>query len=174
MPIILGVFCHEKSFHAGWTYDRSCDSWDIGCDSFTYCSGGDYQAREAAARNIVKTLRNQIELYKFNHNDLAPGYANGGITAPESIVNQFIYCSKLDGSPSPFKTPTGDYIYGPYLPEMAVNPYNNLYTIAIVAEATEFSAAADDSTGWLYKRETAEIRINSTGTGMDGVKYYDY
>jgi len=133
------------------------------------------KAREAAARNIVKTMRNQIELYKFNHNDQAPGYIIGIATSvPENIVKQFINCTKVDGSIFPSTTPMGDYIYGPYLPEMAVNPYNNLDTVAIVAVATEFSAAADDSTGWLYKVETAEIAINSTGTGMNDVKCYDF
>jgi prepilin-type N-terminal cleavage/methylation domain-containing protein len=131
-------------------------------------------ARDAAAKNIVKTLRNQIELYKFHHNDLQPGLINGTATSALNIVKQFTNCTKEDGSTSPFTKRTGAYVYGPYFPEMAVNPYNNLSTILIVPAAIAFSAAADDSSGWLYKIETAEIKVNSTGTGTGGVVHYDY
>jgi redox-sensitive bicupin YhaK (pirin superfamily) len=57
---------------------------------------------------------------------------------------------------------------------MPANPYNNLSTITIVSEGTGFSGAADDSSGWLYKASTADIRINSTGTGIDGTKHYRF
>ena len=37
-----------------------------------------------------------------------------------------------------------------------------------------FAAEADRSTGWLFKRETCEFRLNWTGTDSQGINYLDY
>ena len=132
-------------------------------------------ARDSAAKDMLRTLRNQIELYKFHHVDLAPGYKGAAEIDAVKTVKQFIKCTKVNGSISFSSTPSGTYIHGPYLPEMTTNPYNGLSTITIVADATAFSAVADGtSSGWLYKRGTAEIRVNSTGTDDKGIKHYDF
>ncbi|MFH1717122.1 MAG: hypothetical protein ABIF19_07210, partial [Planctomycetota bacterium] len=71
--------------------------------------------------------------------------------------------------------PSAPFLYGPYLKKIPENPFNKLSTIAYVAEATAFSAAADGtSSGWLYKKETGEMAINWTGTDSGGVAYYNY
>lgn len=133
------------------------------------------KARNAATKDILQKLRHQIELYKFEHGDMAPGVA-GVIDLPGSkVVLQFTNCTKLDGSISPFTKKIGDYVCGPYISKMAKNPFNKLDTITIVPEATEFSAVADGtSSGWLYKIGTGEIRINSTGVDESGVMHYDF
>ena len=64
---------------------------------------------------------------------------------------------------------------GPYLKKLPINPFNKLSTIIYVANGTEFSAVADGtSSGWLYKKETAEFKINWTGTDSDGTSFIDY
>lgn len=132
------------------------------------------RARDAVAITTLKTLRHQIELYKFNHKNQLPGFINGFATTPLNTVRQFTNCTKKDGSISPFTKPSGTYVYGPYLPKMPKNIYNGLSTIKIVPDATDFSVAANDLTGWLYKLGTGEIRINSTGMDADGVKHCEY
>jgi general secretion pathway protein G len=140
----------------------------------TTVNGQISSVRQVSARNIVKTLRNQIELYKLQHNGQPPGLINGTATSALNTVRQFIYCTRVNGSVSPFRTKSDDYNYGPYLSRMAANPYNNLSTLTIVSDAAEFSTAADDLSGWLYKISTAEIRINSTETAHDGAKHYEF
>jgi len=71
--------------------------------------------------------------------------------------------------------PTAPFLYGPYLKAIPKNPFNNRDEIVYVPVATQFSAAANGtSSGWLYKKETGEIRLNWTGTDSQGVNYTDY
>jgi general secretion pathway protein G len=137
------------------------------------------QAREAAAKDILRTVRGQIELYKIQHNGLAPGYVKMGTGAPteanlSTFTNQLVGTSALTGMATVSKVPAGIYVCGPYLNKLPVNPFNGLNTIKFV---TDFVADADNSatkTGWLYKRNTAEFRLNKTGTDLAGVTYLSY
>jgi prepilin-type N-terminal cleavage/methylation domain-containing protein len=132
------------------------------------------QAKEAAAHDALRIIRSQIELYKFEHQGLRPGYMNGVQATPTVLINQFIGTSTITGMASASRTPAGVYKYGPYLQKLPVNPYNKLSTIKYVANATAFSTAATKTTGWLYKKETAEFKLNWTGTDSEGKNYLDY
>lgn len=149
--------------------------------AISFPSFQDYQqqARQAAAQSALRTMRSQIEMYKLNHNGKAPGY--GGPTGTTlvsastlSFTYQFIGTSTLTGLSTVSRIRAGTYVCGPYLNKMPVNPFNTLSTFKDVVSATEFSAAADNTTGWLYKRETAEIRLNKSGTDLSGVAYTSY
>ncbi|NLW85214.1 MAG: type II secretion system protein [Phycisphaerae bacterium] len=133
------------------------------------------QARQAAAKDTLRSARGQIQLYKLEHNGLAPGFrGTTPIDAAVTLVNQFVGTTRLDGMASPSRTPSAGYPFGPYLDRMPVNPFNGLSTVKYVAAATEFSAAADNATGWLYKRETGDFRLNKRDNDPEGVAYVDY
>jgi len=133
------------------------------------------ESRESAVKSSLHTVRCQIELYKMQHNNLNPGYKGALPAFPTELTSQFIGTSKLTGFASASKTPTGDFLYGPYLMQMPVNPFNDLSDIKIVGDAvTDFSIVADDSTGWLYNKATATFKVNYTGTDSNGVDYVDY
>ena len=132
-------------------------------------------ARESSAKDSLSTMRTQIEFYKMEHDGVPPGYEDGfGI--PQSILKyQFIGTTTVTGTVSPSTTPTAPYLYGPYIRKLPENPFNNLSNIAYVAEGTDFSAAVDGtSSGWLYKKETGEFKINWTGSDSEGINFYDY
>jgi len=132
-------------------------------------------AKESASKSNLMAMRTQIELYKLQHNGAAPGYVNGNGTTLGILVLQFIGTTTVTGTASPSTIPSDPFLYGPYLKKIPQNPFNNLSTIAYVASGTAFAAAVDGtSSGWLYKKETAEIVINWTGTDSDGVAYYNY
>jgi len=132
------------------------------------------QARQAAAQSVLKTLRSQIELYKLQHNGKAPGYVNTMQATTTMLQYQFVGTSALTGMATVSRTCAGIYVCGPYLNKMPVNPFNTLSTFKYVPSATEFAAAADNTTGWLYKKETAEIRLNKSGNDPSGVAYTTY
>ena len=132
-------------------------------------------ARESASKTNLMTIRTQIELYKLQHNGVPPGYVDGAGATTDMLAVQFIGTTTVTGLPSPSTVPSDPFLYGPYLKKIPVNPFNKLSTIASVDVGTAFSAAVDGtSSGWLYKKETAEIVINWTGTDSEGTAYYDY
>jgi general secretion pathway protein G len=132
-------------------------------------------ARESAAKSNLLTIRSQIELYKLHHRGMPPGYVNGAGAPVATLELQLIGTSTAAGAVSASKVPTDPYLLGPYLKKIPTNPFNDLTTIAYVAEATDFSAAADGtSSGWLYKKETSEFRINWAGIDREGIALYNY
>jgi len=132
-------------------------------------------ARESTAKDSLSTMRTQIEFYKIEHDGVPPGYVNGATASTAMLQNQLVGTSMLTGFAISSTVPTDPFLYGPYIRKLPENPFNNLTTIAYVAEATDFSAAVDGTTsGWLYKKETAEFKINWTGTDSEGINFYDY
>ena len=136
-------------------------------------------AKESTVKDTLRTWRSQIELYKMQHGGLAPGYIKIGAIAVAAsdakLRDQFIGTSTLSGDSVSSTIPTAPYLYGPYLKAMPMNPFNNKNTISYVSAGTLFSAVADGtSSGWLYKKETAEIRVNWPGADSKGVNYTDY
>jgi len=133
------------------------------------------KAREATAKDNLKVVRTQIELYKLEHKGVPPGYINGAGCAEALLELQLTATTSETGAVSTSTIPAGIYVNGPYLKKMPINPFNKKSDIDYVANGTAFSAAADGaSSGWLYKKETAEFVINYTGTDSEGVSYLDY
>jgi prepilin-type N-terminal cleavage/methylation domain-containing protein len=132
-------------------------------------------AKESASKSNLMTLRSQIDMYIMHHNGTPPGYADGNPVSEAMLVRQLTATSTVTGAASPSTIPVDPYLYGPYVKKIPPNPFNKLSTIAYVAEADLFSAAVDGtSSGWLYKKETAEIVMNWGGNDSEGVPFYDY
>lgn len=116
------------------------------------------EAKEAAAKDSLRILRNTIQNYAAQHDDIAPGYYSD---TPVSGTLTFYFTKNLT------KTET-------YLNKIPENPFNNLTNLKAVSTAASFPATADGTTGWVYKPATKEIRLNYPGTDSKGVRYYDY
>jgi len=76
-------------------------------------------ARESALTSDLQTLRSQIELYKIQHNDMAPGYKRvGGVVGSfvaADFVTQLTTKTDVDGA--------SGSDYGPYLQAFPSNPF---------------------------------------------------
>jgi general secretion pathway protein G len=133
------------------------------------------KAKESVVKSNLLTIRSQIEVYKLQHSGVPPGYVNGAGASVENLVLQLTATSSVTGAVSTSTIPVDPYLYGPYLKKIPENPYNGLSNIAYVSEGTDFSAAADGtSSGWLYKKETGEFRVNWTGNDSSGIAFYNY
>jgi general secretion pathway protein G len=133
------------------------------------------ESRESAVKSSLHTVRCQVELYKMQHNNLNPGYKGALPAFPTELTNQFVGTSSVDGAAQASKTPSDPYLYGPYLMQLPVNPFNNLNTITIVPDGTtDFSSVANDTSGWLYNKATATFKVNYSGPDSNGVDYVDY
>lgn len=133
------------------------------------------KAKESAVKSNLTTIRSQLEVYKLQHGGVPPGYINGADAPIATLMLQLTGTSTVSGAVSTSTVRVDPYLYGPYLKKVPENPSNGLSTIAYVNEGTEFSAAADGiSSGWLYKKETSEFRVNWTDNDSSGLAFYNY
>lgn len=118
------------------------------------------EAREAAAKDNLRILRNTIELYASQHNGVAPGYPNND---PTAVPNGPPFRHQL-------------VVDGHYLSELPENPFNGQYWPVMITNDQDFPSEPlqTDTRGWVYKAATKEIRLNWPGTDSKGVRYYDY
>ena len=118
------------------------------------------EAKEAAAKDTLRILRNAIELYAAQHNDVAPGY-------PDNDPSQ---------SPGPVRFYNQLVVVGDYLSEKPKNPFNDKHQIKAILNNEDLPTEPvnTDLYGWVYKAATKEIRLNWPGTDSAGVAYFDY
>ena len=114
------------------------------------------KAKESAAKDNLRILRNAIELYAAQHNDVPPGYLNNN---PSVTPTSLMVLAQLNKK---------------YMNAMPKNPFNNLSSIYVLRTAGSFPATPTDATGWIYQPATKQIRINTSGTDSEGILYYDY
>ncbi|MBN2129692.1 MAG: prepilin-type N-terminal cleavage/methylation domain-containing protein [Sedimentisphaerales bacterium] len=130
------------------------------------------EAKVSSAKSNLSILRNQIELYKMQHNGTLPGYAMGSLVSEGMLALQFEGTTTVGGATSPSKTPTDPYLYGPYLRTIPTNAFNGKSNIAYsTAFATDAGVVVS---GWLYNSTTGEICLNYPGTDFEGVAYISY
>jgi len=116
------------------------------------------QARESAAKDNLRILRNAIELYAAQHSDVPPGYSNDD---PSQNVAWICVWKQLVNP-------------GDYLSQMPENPFNGSYIVWAIRNDETFPAKATGDFGWIYKPATREIRLDWPGTDSKGVRYFDY
>ena len=114
------------------------------------------KAKENAAKDNLRILREAIERYAAEHNDVAPGYLGDD---PSSTPSGLVTIMNL----------TNEYIN-----EIPENPLNGHNTLQVIVNSTDFPESANDASGWIYKPLTKEVKPNTSGTDSEGVSYYDY
>lgn len=91
----------------------------------------------------LQTLRSQIELYKVQHNDVAPTLA--------LFEGQMVYTTDIVGTVNgTSKARTAVFEFGPYLERVPEQPFTNENTVV----GAQGAAGAD---GWVYTEATGEI-----------------
>ncbi|MBA7630764.1 hypothetical protein ES703_38289 [subsurface metagenome] len=116
------------------------------------------EAKEAAAKDNLRILRNAIELYAAQHNGVPPGYpADNPDDAPPFFGAFYISMVRAN-----------------YISEIPTNPFNDLTTICMIRDEETFPEVPTGEYGWIYKPATKDFRIDWPGTDKDGVRYYDY
>lgn len=132
-------------------------------------------AKQSALAVNLQLLRRFALVYKYQHLEVGPGYANGQATAApteQAFIEQATIASNNIGQTAAVGTP--GFSHGPYMAKIPANPLNGKSTIQMLGNNEDFPADADDSHGWIYKAATSEIRADSSGTNSSGKRYYDY
>ena len=133
------------------------------------------EAKVAAAKSNLHTLRSAIELYAAQHNGVPPGYTDGDVTAALShltFIYQLCWASNQSGQTSQDGAPS--YDLGPYLRTWPQNPFNDAWNIKMIGNNEEFPADATGNFAYVYKPATKTIRLDWPGTDKNGTRYFDY
>lgn len=128
----------------------------------------------------LQDFRDAIVDYRVDHG-VFPGYTPGapnlqlhGPISKYDLRAQLTAWTDVWGNSSYSWMPR--YEYGPYLLYgMPENPRNGLASVRLIDDGEDFPADADGRTGWLYKPETGEVRLNALGEvpGAEGVRWFD-
>ncbi len=134
------------------------------------------KAKEAAAKDNLRILREAIERYAIDHNGVSPGYTlNNTASTPDTLqfnLQLVFRASNALGQLADFGT--GGYPFGPYLTEIPENPFNKRKTIWVIDNTTIFPASPIDSYGWIYKPSTKDIRLDTSEVDSQGTAYFSY
>jgi len=115
------------------------------------------QAKEAAAKDNLRILRQQFELYAAQHNGVPPGYPH------DNPSNPALFAAFILG-----------FLRENYLNALPENPFNNKTTLLMIANDEPFPAEPTGEYGWVYQPQTKTIKLDWPGTDKNGVSYYDY
>lgn len=115
------------------------------------------QAKESAARDNLRILRNAIELYAAQHNGVPPGYP---LNNPSATPIQATFKMQMVG--------------GGYLSDLAKNPFNDNKNIRMIVNDVLFPAEPTGQDGWVYQPQTKTIKLDWPGTDSSGTTYFDY
>lgn len=94
----------------------------------------------------LATIRAQIEMYKFEHNEAYP-------TSAAALVDQLTLASTPDGSTAAIGT--AGFNLGPYLQQFPSNPFT---------DANSVGAGSIGSSDWFYDAVTGHFRANDDST----------
>ena len=129
-----------------------------------------HQANESIAKDNLRTLRNTVQLYTLQHNNVPPGYVNGELVNDSFIIQ---LTEKTNAQGEYISSGAEGCRFGPYLQSMPFNPFNNKEK-SVLTITGDFPAEATGEQGWLYQPFSKMVKLNAAGSDTQGVKYYDY
>jgi len=129
------------------------------------------EAKTNSLCSDLQTLRSQIELYKVQHNDIAPAAA--------TFHAQMTETSKIDGTTSGSKArdEANGFVYGPYLERVPINPFNDVTDAALTNQGAidTDGTIGNDGGSWEYDATTGEIWADDSfdADGVAGADHID-
>jgi general secretion pathway protein G len=111
-------------------------------------------ARNNSVQSTLQTVRNQIELFKIQHNDTPPDASY--------IWTMMLTNSTIGDTTSPTTTGT----LGPYLQQAPNNP--------LVTQTAVSSSTSDASAGWYYSVSTATKTYSFLARTVGGASYVSW
>ncbi len=122
------------------------------------------EAKLSSLCTDLQTIRSQIELFKVQHNDVAPALA--------TFVAQMTTYSDINGNTNAAKTTV--FCYGPYLQKIPVNQFNDVKdATGIHGKLDGSGTVGDDGGSWEYDETTGIIHADDS-YDKDGVAGADH
>ncbi|HQY88170.1 MAG TPA: type II secretion system protein [Tepidisphaeraceae bacterium] len=131
-------------------------------------AGATTDAKRATLIDVLRSTRQQIDLYREQHDGHHPGQ-DGDVedVDPAQFVTALINASNRTGDIN--SAPNDDFPYGPYLSRFPTNPINGRDDV-LIGEAAD----ADGSTGWLFEPATGRFMANLEGADSSGKAFIEY
>jgi hypothetical protein len=135
--------------------------------------------REQALVRAIEDWRLALQTYRTHHAVFpghqpgrAGGYLHGPVDATR-VLPQLLLSTNAWGMPGPIGM--SGFPHRPCLSNgVPSNPINELSTLRVLGPQQAFPAQADDSTGWVYKPSTGELRANASGAvELTGQPYWE-
>jgi prepilin-type N-terminal cleavage/methylation domain-containing protein len=148
------------------------------------------EAKEAALRSSLLEMRNAIELYYHQHNNVYPGFNKTDGTGKTTIdaegqtafFNQLTLYTDVNGKTAVAKDLEANpqIRYGPYLKRstLPVNPIDGsahvtlLLNNAALDQHDQPPAPRAGDSGWWFNVVSGKFVANTPGSGIDGTPYY--
>jgi prepilin-type N-terminal cleavage/methylation domain-containing protein len=135
------------------------------------------QAKEGVLREDVRFLRQQMMVYRLQHNEVPPGYPAGDTLAtPDeaTLIDQLTNFSDVSGVTS--ATANATQYWGRYLLKFPENPMTKRTSILVVTSGAAMPAPDETQAyGWIYNPQHPSLIIpNSAGTDLNGKAYASY
>ncbi len=102
-------------------------------------------ARVASVKSDLQTIRSQLQVYRFQHNNVWP--------ATMTLLTLSTNDSGASGAAGT------SYPLGPYVPTLPTNPFTNTTTVKTIASSTD-SNPKDGTTAWYYNPTTGTFQAN--------------
>lgn len=114
-------------------------------------------AKASALKFNLHGLRQQIEMYKLQHNGVAPALTGGTLPG-------MLFATDVAGATNNSITPTSTYPFGPYVQGGALpaNPFDGTVTVTQISTFPP-TATAGTGQGWLYEPTSGQLAPNTAG-----------
>jgi prepilin-type N-terminal cleavage/methylation domain-containing protein len=134
-------------------------------------------ARHAAAIQNLHVLRQQIDLYRNQHENRYPGTATGAnpdtVFADQLTLPTNELGDRSTGPDQGFGDP--NYPFGPYIHnQIPANPFNGSRGVQTVTAFPPAAPGGDTTSdpGWIFEITSGRLRLNKTGNAPDGQSYW--
>jgi prepilin-type N-terminal cleavage/methylation domain-containing protein len=143
-------------------------------------TGATKQARETTLRDDLRFLRSQVQVFRIQHRDIAPGYPGGNMssspTQQDFSDQMLLYTSELCDTST---TADATHKLGPYLSRVPTNPITDQAAILVLGNddpiPTDLPVMnGDQPYGWIYKPYTQQWVANLGGNDANGNAYASY
>jgi type II secretory pathway pseudopilin PulG len=133
------------------------------------------ESRQAMLKDELRFLRNQMLVFRAQHNDVPAGYPGGnlGATPDEAtVVGHLTQYTDALGNISAVGSST--FKYPPYLSKMPENPISKKDGVWVVTGTALPAADESQPFGWIYAPEINKVAANLQGTDLNNVPYSAY
>jgi general secretion pathway protein G len=114
-------------------------------------------AKTSALKFNVHTLRQQIEMYKLQHNGTVPALTGGTLPG-------ILYATDVTGATNNSITTDSTHPFGPYVQGglLPANPFDGTTTVTTISTFPP-TATAGTGQGWLYEPVSGQLAPNTAG-----------